>query len=193
VFALHGRLVVAHDRREATRPGRLGLDAALEQIEPSGRGLLADIKGDGVARLLGDALVARGMAGRTIVCGELQAVELACRLSGATAAWTLPTARRPPTARTLPAAPPGPFGLPTTRARRRVERAAAAGLGAGRCDAVCVEHRLVTASLVPAVHAAGGRLLAWTVDHEADARRLAGVGVDGLITNDPVGIARVMS
>ncbi|MEO6526082.1 MAG: glycerophosphodiester phosphodiesterase [Gemmatimonadaceae bacterium] len=45
-------------------------------------------------------------------------------------------------------------------------------------------HSLVTARLVDDVHAAGGRILPWTVNDVAVARRLASWGVDGLCTDD---------
>lgn len=187
VFLISGRLVIAHDREDASLPGQLTLDDALAAIGPSGRGLLADIKGDGAARPLGAALAATGLAGRTIVCGELAAVGQAGLSAGVTRAWTLPTERWPAHRRdpeNAPRAPAGPIGLVTPRAGRRLERAVVEGLATGRCDAVCVERRFIGPSLVCAVHKAGGRLLAWTVDRPSEARRLAGLGVDGLITNE---------
>lgn len=47
---------------------------------------------------------------------------------------------------------------------------------------------LIDAPLVDAVHRAGGRVVAWTVDDPARARQLASLGVDGLCTNDVRGI-----
>ncbi len=188
VFLISGRLVLAHDRPDASLPGQLTLDDALAAIGPSGRGLLVDIKGGGAGQALGALLAASGLADRTIVCGELAQVEQAGLASGATRAWTLPTARRPTSrleAKSVPRAPAGPLGLATARASRRLERAVVDAIGAGRCDAVCVEHRFVGTNLVRAVHEAGGRLLAWTIDDATEARRLAALGVDGLITNEP--------
>jgi glycerophosphoryl diester phosphodiesterase len=60
-----------------------------------------------------------------------------------------------------------------------------AALNDGRCDAVSVDRRFVTGSLVEAVHLAGGRLLVWTVDDAVELRRFAALGVDALVTNDP--------
>jgi glycerophosphoryl diester phosphodiesterase len=202
ITCLDGRLVVAHDPREARRlPGRLTVDDALAVVAASDRGLLADIKGHGAAELLGEALVAAALAGRTIVCGELEQVELACELSGAIRAWTLPAARAVPPARavrpgptsSLAAAHAGLLGRASRGARLRVERAAAEALGGGRCDAVSVERRFVTVALLDAVHARAGRLLAWTVDDPSDASRLAELGVDGLITNEPDELAAYLS
>ena len=45
--------------------------------------------------------------------------------------------------------------------------------------------RLITPSLVSTVRDAGGELYVWTVDDAARIRRLAGLGVTGVITNDP--------
>jgi glycerophosphoryl diester phosphodiesterase len=47
-------------------------------------------------------------------------------------------------------------------------------------------HRLmVDAALVDAIHDAGGRVIVWTVNDPADARRLAALGVDGLCSDVP--------
>jgi glycerophosphoryl diester phosphodiesterase len=43
----------------------------------------------------------------------------------------------------------------------------------------------VSRRLVNAVHAAGGQLYVWTVDHAPTIWRLEALGVDGVITNDP--------
>lgn len=43
---------------------------------------------------------------------------------------------------------------------------------------------LIDRAMVEAVHARGGRVIAWTVDDPAVMKRLAAIGVDGLCTND---------
>jgi glycerophosphoryl diester phosphodiesterase len=45
------------------------------------------------------------------------------------------------------------------------------------------EWTMIDAELVEAVHAAGGRVIAWTVNDENAARRLTRLGVDGLCGN----------
>jgi len=50
---------------------------------------------------------------------------------------------------------------------------------------VMAHRRLVAADLLAAVHGAGGELFVWTVNRRADAARLAALGVDGLISDDP--------
>jgi glycerophosphoryl diester phosphodiesterase len=48
-----------------------------------------------------------------------------------------------------------------------------------------VDHRAVDAALVAAARAAGLGVAAWTVNEEADIRRIAGLGVDVLISDRP--------
>jgi glycerophosphoryl diester phosphodiesterase len=43
----------------------------------------------------------------------------------------------------------------------------------------------VTPAVVRATHAAGGRVIAWTVNRPDDVRRLAALGVDGICTDVP--------
>ena len=51
-------------------------------------------------------------------------------------------------------------------------------------------HRsMVDAALVTAIHAAGGRVIVWTVNDPDEARQLAAIGVDGLCT-DVIGTLR---
>ena len=46
------------------------------------------------------------------------------------------------------------------------------------------EKELIDGALIRAVHEAGGRVIAWTVDTPNDIERLAALGVDGICTND---------
>ena len=52
-------------------------------------------------------------------------------------------------------------------------------------DAVWAHHGLVTGALAKAVHDHSLILVAWTVDDARRMRELAGLGVDGICTNDP--------
>jgi glycerophosphoryl diester phosphodiesterase len=51
--------------------------------------------------------------------------------------------------------------------------------------------RIVSPRFIRHVHEAGRRLQVWTIDEEADMRRLLGWGVDGLISNRPDVAVRV--
>jgi glycerophosphoryl diester phosphodiesterase len=48
-----------------------------------------------------------------------------------------------------------------------------------------VYHPLVTARLAKACEAGGVELYAWTVDDAERIAALRGMGVDGIVTNDP--------
>lgn len=47
------------------------------------------------------------------------------------------------------------------------------------------DQRLIDQAMVDAIHAAGSRIIAWTVNKSEDAVRLAGLGVHGLCGNYP--------
>jgi glycerophosphoryl diester phosphodiesterase len=51
-------------------------------------------------------------------------------------------------------------------------------------DYVIVHHTLITQRLVRLIHEASRRIFAWTVNRKKDMLRLAGWGVDGIISDD---------
>lgn len=57
---------------------------------------------------------------------------------------------------------------------------------------VIAHYKLATAGLVEELHAAGKKVLVWTVNRGAEARRVMEWGVEGIITDDPEGIARAV-
>jgi glycerophosphoryl diester phosphodiesterase len=65
----------------------------------------------------------------------------------------------------------------------RVPDVAAMLAASGASDA-WPHYSLVDDSLVQAVHGAGGRVIAWTVNDRTDIERLSALGVDGLCTDD---------
>ena len=54
-------------------------------------------------------------------------------------------------------------------------------------------HRRATRAYVDAVHAAGLDCLVWTVDQQADVRRVLDLGVDGVISNRPDVVRRALA
>ena len=84
-------------------------------------------------------------------------------------------------------------GIRTTMlvSRSRVERERAAAPTVARwatevaATSLGVDHRVVDAALVAAAREAGLRLAAWTVNTEADIRRMLELGVDVVISDQP--------
>ena len=77
-------------------------------------------------------------------------------------------------------APDVPRGLLFDRYPRNIEEAISR---AGARD-IWPKWSLVDQSLVDAVHRAGGRVIAWTVNDPTESARLVGLGVDGICSDD---------
>ncbi len=183
VVDLGGRLVVAHDRWDARRRPHPALDEALEHLRTpplAGLRLLVDLKAAGIEGRVAAALEAHGMLARALVTSKDRRAlaRVRAHAPGARVGWSVEWARhaggglRPPRAAVL-------AGL-------------RAPLRAGEVDAVMAHRRLVAADLLDAVRGAGGELFVWTVNGRAEAVRLAALGVDGVISDDPrvlVGLA----
>ncbi|HYM70000.1 MAG TPA: glycerophosphodiester phosphodiesterase family protein [bacterium] len=73
----------------------------------------------------------------------------------------------------------------------RLVDAPAAARAAG-ADALCLHWAFATEDVVAGAHRAGLRVLVWTVDDEAAARRCLALGVDGITSNDPPLLRRVL-
>jgi glycerophosphoryl diester phosphodiesterase family protein len=66
-------------------------------------------------------------------------------------------------------------------------------LRAGRYDGLMLHRRLVDGAIVSEVHAAGATVDVWTVRDADEAMRLAGLGVDGVVTTDPQIVVRAVA
>jgi glycerophosphoryl diester phosphodiesterase len=167
-----GRLVLAHSVLDVRRRC-LGLDEALGWLRREageGVGLLADLKNPGTERPLVDALRRHGLLERTVVAS--QCPPILARVRDAE-----------PRVRTA-------ISVAGVLSRRRQRWGAwrdevLAALRAGRYRALMVHHRLADAALVERVHEAGAEVHAWTVRGPQDARALAGLDLDGIVTTDP--------
>jgi glycerophosphoryl diester phosphodiesterase len=62
----------------------------------------------------------------------------------------------------------------------------------GDCSALNPYLTDVDSGLVERIHAAKRRVNAWTVTSDADIRRMIGLGVDGIITDDPALVLRIL-
>jgi glycerophosphoryl diester phosphodiesterase len=182
-----GRLVLAHDFRAAARGTPVTLEEGLEHFRQDAWAdveLDVDLKLPGYERRVVDALREAGLADRALISTmevdslrELRRIAPEQRLG-----WSVPKLKRNPLSHPVTRV----ASLPLLHAlRQTLPGRAARELRAGRVDALMAHWALVTPRLVEAVRGAGGELYVWTVD---DARRigaLEGLGVTGVITNDP--------
>jgi glycerophosphoryl diester phosphodiesterase len=182
-----GRLLLAHDY-EALRDGSpLTLEQGLAHLaadEFAGVGLDVDVKIPGYGRRVVQALRDAGLIERSLVSGmfveeldAMRALEPTLRVG-----WSVPRLRRDYTTDMLTAIP---ALVILSGYRALLPRRARAALLAGRFDAIMAHWRLVTPALVRAVADGGGELYVWTVDDARTIAKLSGMGVDGIITNDP--------
>jgi glycerophosphoryl diester phosphodiesterase len=178
-----GELFVAHDRGVLSRVAAPTLRAALAHLtsEPfAGIRLQVDIKQRGHEQRVVDLLNDYGAFERAFVStGIWRALETFRAIAPELQiGWTVPGIL-------------GVSGTPLiTPSFGRIytallPRRAAGRIRAGKIDALVPHQQVVTARLVEAVHGAGGEVYVWTVDDATEIRRLADLGVDGVITNDP--------
>lgn len=181
-----GHLVLAHDYGDAQRRDPLTLEEGLDHFAGEAYADVAldvDLKLPGYEREVVEGLQERGLAERSLISSMYtESLDELGRLApGLRRGWSVPRVRRD-------------YSTPAWRlpayAVSRVMRAAlpgqaAARIRAGGCEAIMVHHMLMSRRLVHAVHAAGGEVYVWTVDHAAAIRELEALGVDGVITNDP--------
>ena len=176
----------ARPRGRGGRPP-VALEEALDHLAgPAYEGveLDVDLKLMGYEREVVEALEVRGLTPRTLVSTTwLPSLDRLGGLApGLRRGWSVPRARRDYT-ETRGTAVPAHVML--AWGRWVLPRRAEAMLRAGRCEAVMAYHRLVTPALVGAIRRAGGQVYAWTVDEPERLQRMAALGVDGVITNDP--------
>jgi len=182
-----GRLILAHDPdagRHGTPPTLQEGLAHLATPRFAGIELDVDLKAPGYEDRVVRALQDAGLVDRSLVSSQypksldrVRSLEPALRLG-----WSVPRAASDYTAT------PG-IRLPVLALlwlyahtlRWRAPRA----IRARRCDALMSHWRLVSPRLVRAVRSAGGELYVWTVDDSTQIRRLVGMGVTGVISNDP--------
>jgi glycerophosphoryl diester phosphodiesterase len=183
-----GRLLLAHDYdalHAAQTP--LTLREGLEHLASdayAGIELDVDVKLPGYGERVVRELREKGLIERSLVSSTyaedldaMRAIEPSLRVG-----WSVPRARRDYTEDRLMMLPA--LAL-LTGYRAWLPRRARAALRRGRFDAIMAHWRVVTTALVRAVAEGGGELYVWTVDDAALMDRLAAMGVDGIITNDP--------
>ena len=181
-----GRLVLAHDYKDAGRRVPLTLDEGFDHFAGEAYAeveLIVDLKLPGYERQAVEGLAERGLSERALV--STQYVESLATLRGLAPelarGWSVPKVKRDYTRGWLAL----PAYVVLQLLRVRLPGQAAALMRAGGCQALMAHWRLVTPRLLRAVRDAGGQLYVWTVDDPARIRQLEALGVDGVITNDP--------
>jgi glycerophosphoryl diester phosphodiesterase len=174
VLGLPGRgLVLSHSSREIA-PDALPLDDALAFLaQQASVGLLADVKNGGYERELVEALRSNRLVDRTLVSTmDLSILREVKRLEpGVMRSVTYPRNRaRAAALRRLPSMLPWQIAALVRRAE---------------ASAATLNYRVVTRSVVERCHDLGAAVFAWTVNDESLLARLDGLGVDGVITDDP--------
>jgi glycerophosphoryl diester phosphodiesterase len=182
-----GRLLVAHDYRDAARREPLTLDEGLAHLASapfSEIELDVDLKLPGYELEVVNALRAHGLLERSLISSQhrsshrlIRSSEPAVRLG-----WSVPKLRRDPF---RSRATSGPAFLVLALMRLVLPTRAARAIRRRRCDALMAHWRLVTPRLVRSVHREGGELYVWTVDDPVRLARMERLGVSGVITNDP--------
>jgi glycerophosphoryl diester phosphodiesterase len=182
-----GRLILAHDHRDAARRQPPSLEEGLAHLASApfaGIELDVDLKLPGYELEVATALAVHGVTDRCLISSQywsslrlLRSAAPQLRLG-----WSVPRIRRDPF-RSRRTAVPALVALVVMRLI--LPGQAARAIRRGRCDALMAHWRLVTPRLVRAVRRAGGELYVWTVDDPAALRALEALGVTGIITNDP--------
>ena len=194
-YETRGPLVVAHDPHDAAAredTTLLTLETALDHLarsEFAEIGLDVDMKHRGFELELVDALAERELLERTTITTMHHESLILIREH---------TPKNGPLARlgiTIPRVSRDYLSMPSVLkpllwagiAKHRFSQPprVAGMLKRGEVDAVMAFHALVTPRLVKSVHDAGGELYSWTVDDSSAIARLFGMGVDGVVSNDP--------
>jgi glycerophosphoryl diester phosphodiesterase len=179
-------LVLAHDYGDPVASAA-SLEEGLAHLASSAFAAVeldVDLKAPGYEDRVVDALRAHGLIERSLVTSQwmrslvrVRSLEPRLRLG-----WSVPRVKRDYTRHWA-------WRLPLYAALRYVDvtlpRTAQRHVAEGRCEAVMAHYKLATPRLVRAVRAAGGDVYVWTVDDASHMRRLAALGVTGVITNDP--------
>ncbi len=164
--------------------GGLSLDDALRFFAATDVIVQVDLKTSGAERELVEALGAHDLVERTVV-SSFDAVSLRT-LAGVeprlARSFTFPEDRYGVSRKRL-LAPAVRGGLVTLR--RLLPRRVGALLERAQASALTLQHTLVTRATVEACHARGAALWAWTVNDAEAAARLAELGADAIISDDP--------
>ena len=179
-FDVSPGLVVAH---EPNAPGP-SLDDALALLGPRGVGLHIDLKRPGYEQAVLEAVDRHRMRPRVLVSTAYPSVGRRV----AALAPDVPVAIGYPRDRAGVArfAWPGTVVRPARAALRSVMPLRIPPLlRQARASVLALHWTLCSPAAVRAAHRSGAPVLAWTVDDPEAVRRLAAIGVDGVVSDDP--------
>jgi glycerophosphoryl diester phosphodiesterase len=163
---------------------QISLDDALEFLRAQRLGVHLDAKLPGYEPELVDALRRHGLGGRALV----------------STAFPVSTRRFAQIAPDLPRAigyPRDRYGISRIRWPAGLTRAGAASLRQvmplrvpillrwGRADTLALHHTLCSVAAVRTAHALGAPIVGWTANDPASVLRLASLGVDAIVSDDP--------
>jgi glycerophosphoryl diester phosphodiesterase len=182
-FDVGADLQLAHSARE--RPSaELSLDDALAFLADHGVGVHLDAKAPGYEQALVDAIKRHGLEGRAVV----------------STAWSVTSRRLAQLEPALPRAigyPRDRYGVSRVRWPDGLTRSGAAALRQAmplrlpvllrrsRANVLSLHHTLCSRAAVAISHRSGAPVLAWTVNDPDAVRRLAALGVDAIVSDDP--------
>jgi glycerophosphoryl diester phosphodiesterase len=176
-------LVLAHSAREAPEEA-LTLDRALAYLADAGVGAHVDVKLPGYEAEVVAAVTRHGLAERTVLSTALPAVArtLAGLAPGLPRAIGYPNDRFGVSRFAWPAAvtQPGAAAL-----RSAMPLRIPLLLRQTRATALALHHTLCSRAAVAVAHHLGAPVLAWPLSDAAAARRLAALGVDAIVSDDP--------
>lgn len=179
-----GELVIAHDHHSAVGADVPTLDGALSWLAARDVGLHLDLKTNAHAREVADALARHGLERRTFVSShDFRALRaIGEHAPGLTRGYSYPEDRLG-IGKVKPLLPVMGAAVLAMRAAlpRRVER----WLRRAGASVAVLHHYFVSRAAIERCHALGVPVIAWTVDDPTRLRRLAALGVDGVVSNDP--------
>jgi glycerophosphoryl diester phosphodiesterase len=182
-FDISPGLRVGHSERELP-DAVIDLDTALEFLRAHSLGVHLDVKLPGYELEVVSAIRRHGLEERAIVSTAFAATSRRV----AALAPALPRAIGYPRDRIGVARAPWP--APLTRAGATALRRAMAVrvpllLRLARANVLSLHHVLCSRAAIDAAHRRGAPVLAWTVNEPEAVRRLAALGVDGIVSDDP--------
>ena len=180
-FDISPGLQLGHSPDEVPRE-TLTLDDALELLKEHPVGLHLDVKLPGYEEGVLAAVRRHGLADRALVSTAFAVTARRFAGSGLPVAIGYPRDR---------------LGVSNLRWPQPLTRAGAAALRQAmpvripvllrwaRANTLSLHHTLCSRAAVATAHRLGAPVLAWTVNDEAGVRRMAALGVDGIVSDDP--------